>query len=135
MLVIEYWSTFYAELSFLNKLWEKKINQYYHAHILALRSSRPGQSFECDMTADFDDADDDMKEFALQYANGIIQQSLQLVGEWSLYHFIVKVCCASHIKKNLMKNINLQHNLWLKYWWLAYKPANWCLEIRDDLSD
>ena len=31
------------------------------------------------MSTDFEEADDDMKDFALQYANNIIQQSLNQV--------------------------------------------------------
>ena len=47
--------------------------------ILALRSSRREPSFGCDMSTDFEEADDDMKDFALQYANTIIQHSLNQV--------------------------------------------------------
>mgnify|MGYP001796720881 CR=1 FL=1 len=44
-----------------------------------MRSSRREPSFGCDMSTDFEEADDDMKDFALQYANNIIQQSLNQV--------------------------------------------------------
>ena len=63
---------------------------YRLCFITALRSSRREPSFGCDMRTDFEEADDDMKEFALQYANNIIQQSLNQVCQPAVGSFMCR---------------------------------------------